>query len=248
MLDFTRTRVLESNEFPAITPALGGLIAAEGRGLVMDYSAGQPFVKEATGDENEKFIGVSIGQQMVPQILPFIEEYVANSAAPYTSTFAVAQGLAAYANGVALDVVSGAAPAAGEIRVEGDTIIENGKVTVITKLTTNAAEDGQTIKIVYQYAPSILQWKTLQGDVPPGGDAPTTLGTMGVIIKGLVATTEFDTNADWSVANPVLGIAANGLFTEGSGSTITPIPNAVIIQTPSAGTATSGAAVLVFEI
>ncbi len=238
MLDFTRTRIVESNEFPV---QLGFTITAEGRGIVGDYTGGIFGVKEGTGAPAEKFIGVSMAQQMTPYSLPYYTLLTVPAATPYEIVlpFAPISGTLAVIRDdtdALLTVITTGNPASGEVKIVNST------------LTFNAAQAGLAVRVQLRYVPTTLQWRTIQGDIPPGGAASLTLGTMGVIIKGLVSTTEFETDVDWNVANPTLGLAANGLFTIYQDGVNTPIPGAVITQLPAAGSVSDNNTVLVFEL
>lgn len=238
MLDFTRTRVLESNEFPV---QQGFTITAEGRGLVGDYTGGVFGLKEGTGSPDEKFVGVSVSQQMTPYSLPYYNDYVVPASGTYVVSlpFAPASGTLAVintANNTALTVVTSGSPTSGQVKIVG------------SDLTFNSAQAGINFRAQFRYVPTTLQWRQIQGDIPPGGAASLTLGTMGVMIKGLVSTTEFDTSVDWNIANPVLGLGADGLFTLYDEGNNTPIPGAVITQIPASGSVSDNKTVLVFEL
>lgn len=236
MLDFIRTRVVESNEFPV---AQGSTITAEGRGLVADYAGGVFGVKEATGDEDEKFVGVSISQQITPEALPMYLSVTVPASAPYTVNLprAPIAGSAAFFDGSTKLTIVAIAPTAGEVQLVGNTA------------TFHSGQANKTIRVQMRYVPNVLEIKTIQGDIPPSGAASYTLGTMGVIVKGLVGTTEFDTSIDWNVANPTLAVGADGLFTLDDGvATVTPVVGAVITQLPQAGGQTENKTTLVFEL
>lgn len=218
MLKFQATRILESIEQPV---AQGNTITAEGAALVADYTNGEFGVKQSTGTANDKFYGVSIAQQLSILFLPEYVTLVADGS--HTLPHTPASGTLLVFNettGSPL-ATAGGAPAAGEYNLAGNVI------------TFNSAQDGQTIRIGYRYSPTMIEARLAQGDIPPGGAANLTLDTMGVILKGQVSTTEFDTSINWNVANPVLHLGANGLFNLGGGTSVA-VPGAVIVELPTA--------------
>jgi hypothetical protein len=232
-LNFTKTRILESIEVPVQN---GFTVTAEGQALVADYTGGVFGVKPATGASTDVYYGVSIAQQITLLYLPYFEATTLTipATAPYTITLTntPAAGTLRVYNATAGSAITSSTspPGTGTYYLAGNV------------LTFNAAQAGANVLISYRYSPTTVQALTFQGDIPPGGATSLYLGTMGVILKGQVATTEFDTTVDWTgVTSPVLKLAANGLYTiGGSGATV---PNAVVVQLPSVSDPT-----LVFEI
>lgn len=225
MLHFQSVQVLESRDYPV---AQGFTVTAEGQALVADYTGGQFGVKPSTGISGEQFVGVALSQQMT--ILAVPEAITFTIAATITLPHAPLNGTLLIMNkdtGTPLTPAAGA-PADGEYSI-------NGK-----EVTFNSAQEGNAAAASYRYSPTTIEARTIQGDIPPGGAANLSLDTMGVILKGQVATFEYDTSVNWQVANPVLKLGANGLFTlGGSGEDV---PGAVIVDLPVNG------GPLVFEI
>lgn len=229
MLDFTRTRIVESIEKPVQT---GYTVTAEGQALVADYTSGVFGLKAATGASTDQFYGVSMAQQMTLLYVPYMESVVIGASdTTFTTAFTPASGsLFIY------DVTSSTALAAGDPATTANEYSISGNT-----VTIHTGQQGHTLRVQYRYSPTTVQARTLQGDIPPGGAANLTLGTVGIVMKGQIATTEYNTAVDWNVSAPVLKLAANGLFTlGGSGATV---PGAVIVSLP-----TVGDPVLVFEI
>lgn len=226
MLDFSRTKILESHEPPV---QAGYTVTAEGQALVADYTGGVFGLRPSTATSTDRFYGVSISQQMT--ILEFPEIVTFVSTGSYTLPHTPIGGSVLVWNETAGSALTtdGAGPDAGEYVLTGNVI------------TTNAAQDGATIRVQYRYSPTTLEAQGLQGDIPPGGAASFILGTMGSIVKGQIATSVYDTSVNWNVANPVLKLGAAGRFTlGGSGADV---PNAVIVSLPS-----SDDPYLVFEV
>lgn len=217
MLDFSRTKILESHE-PAT--AVGFTVTAEGQALVADYTGGVFGLKPSTGAGTDRYYGASLAQQLTPLEFPEIVEFV--STGSYTLPHTPIGGSILVWNVTAGAAVTtdGAGPDTGEYTI-------SGKV-----LTFNAAQNSNSIRVQYRYVPTTLEALELQGDIPPGGAASLLLGSMGAILKGQVATSVYDTSVNWNVANPVLKLGAGGRYTLGGGGI--DVPDAIIMNIPSA--------------
>lgn len=204
MLDFTLTRYSDSRQFPVAT---GSLITAEGQCLVNDLTDGVRKVKPATGTAADVFAGVSVGQQITITAFPGFESAVIG--ATYTLKRTPISGqILVTANGVALTATAGA-PAAGEYSITDATI------------TFNAAQAGAALQVVYRYVPTTVEAKQIQGDEPAGGAACLAIDQIGVITRGVVATTEFNAADAWT-ASSVVKTGANGLFSVSGNGTAVP--------------------------
>ena len=236
MLLFDKTRILESVEVPVQT---GFTVTAEGQALVSDYTGGVFGVKPSTAPAGQ-YYGASIAQQLTLLYLPMMESVVTPTLAgpPVLFTITLARTPASNirfyneTTSVAIATPVAVPAAAGEYNLTGN---------VLTLFYAGNGA-GNTLSLSYRYSPTTVEAMTVQGDIPPGGAANLTLGTMGVIRKGRIATTEFDTSVDWSVTAPVLTVGANGLYTIGGA---TAVPNAIIIEIPGVSTTTPA---LVFDI
>jgi hypothetical protein len=218
MLRFELSKISDSMEKPV---AAGATVTAEGQALVAVAGGG---VKPATGAAGEIFAGIAMAQQITPLALPKVERLIV--AADNTVTLA-GTPLASTLRVVRTD--TGAALVAGTPGTNATDYSISGTV-----VTVNSALVGKTVEVAYRFAPTTLQVKAIQGDIPPGGAAALLLNSVGVVIKGDVVTTEFDTTADWSTvsASTPIKLAANGLFTiGGSGATVA---GAYVTQLPSA--------------
>lgn len=220
MLKFN-VHISDSVERPV---AQGYLISAEGQALVADYSDGVFGVKPSEGAEGEQFVGVAMSQQLTVEYMPKVEDL----SVPATGTYVVhlentpVSGSLAVISPVAGVLTSGT-PATGEDKysISGTTI------------TVNSARASESLRVSYRYSPTVVEAKAIQGDIPPGGSAGILLGTVGVIRRGDVYTSEYDTTVDWS--DPVaVYLADNGLFTTDSNSDTATKVNATVISIPSA--------------
>lgn len=237
MLQFDKVRVLESVEAPVAT---GYTVTAEGQALVADYTGSVFGVRPGTAGATEKFYGVSIAQQLTLLYLPMIETAVSPTLSGPPTTFTITLARTPVGNIRFYDETTPAALTPGN-----PTLNANEYTLVGDQLTLNysAQGAGKTLSLSYRYSPTTVEAMTVQGDIPPGGAANLTLGTMGVIRKGRIATTEFDTSVDWTVTSPTITLGANGLFT--IGGTGIAVPNAVVVEIPNVSTTVP---VLVFDI
>ena len=218
MILFPSSKIVQSTEMPVAT---GFTVTAEGAALVADRTSGVFGAKMSAGVANEQFLGVSLAQQLTLLYVPKVESLV--QGAPNTITLAKAP-----ASG-SLRVVDATT---GTVQTLGAATNANEYSIVGQVITLPAAQTGHTYTVYYRYSPTTVEARTIQGDIPAGGAASLTLGSVGVITQGTVVTSEYDTSVDWSVANPVVKLGANGLFTIG-GSGVT-VPNAYVTQIPSA--------------
>lgn len=220
MLNLAQSKIMDSTERPVAT---GSTVTAEGAALVNDAANGG--VKFATGASTDQFVGVSLSQQLTPLSLPKVEEITVPATGPYTVT------LANTPTGGTLLVelsVAGTDLAAGNPATTTMEYSVSGAV-----LTFNVAQAGLAVRVFYRYAPTTVQARVIQGDIPPGGAASLTIGTVGVITKGDIQTTEFDTTVNWGTvsATTPIKLSSGGIFTiGGSGVAV----NAHVTSLPSA--------------
>jgi hypothetical protein len=217
MLDFSRTKILESHE-PNV--AVGFTFTAEGQAMIADYTGGVFGVKPSAGTANDRFYGVSLAQQITPTEFPEIVEFVSTGSYTLPHTPIGGSVLVWNVTDATALTTDGAGPTDGEYVLTGNVV------------TTNVAQAGDTIRVQYRYIPTTLEALELQGDIPPGGAASLLLGTMGAIVKGQVATSVYDTSVNWNVTNPVVTLGAGGRFTIGGSGP--QVPDAVILNIPSA--------------
>lgn len=193
--------------------APGAVIDAEGMVLVRAAGAQAAGVMPSTGGTTEVFAGFSIaGTSAAPFMEGFTnkqETFVVPATGKVTLQFAPVPNQA-----FVYDVTTGAAVASPTI---------TGKV--ISGLTA-----GDQVVVTYKYALSVVQARSLQGDVQPGGYSGAYIGQIGLIKRGIVYTSEFDASKDWTAATSVKA-AAGGQVTDQTGTGIT-LP-AQIIAAPT---------------
>ena len=227
MLDFSRVSIVESREYPVQT---GYTVTAEGQGLSLDYTtAGVVALRPTAGDATDTFIGASLAQQLTITEFPEIISFVAADVTYTVPHTPIGGSILVFNDTAGTAIVFNAAVATGQYNLVGNVF------------SFNAAQVGAAIRIQYRYVPTTLEALSLQGDIPPGGAANLLLNTMGVILKGQIATSYFDSSVNWQVATPVLRTGAAGRLTLGGSGQI--IPGAVIISVP-----TSADSFLVYEV
>lgn len=129
----------------------------------------------------------------------------------------------------------------------GTTAPASGHFIVASNvLTFNANMAGQQVIVTYRYNLSAAQAQFLIGTGVVGNTmASDVTGTIGIIQKGIVYTTDFNTANDWGAAdlgtapggtNSYISLGANGLFQVSiSDGTPTGAPvNATVYEVPSA--------------
>lgn len=216
MLNLTASRINRSEEQAVDATAV---LSAVGCALVQG-TAGS--VKPSTGAAGEVFVGASLSQPLTLFNFPKVEALTVNGSNQITLSKTPLAGSLRVVNAAGAALVAGTpASNATDYSITGQVI------------TVNVALAGQVVTVVYQFAPTVTEARMLQGDTQPGGAAALTTGTVGVIQAGTVYTTEYDTTVDWSVANPVVKVGANGKFTIGGTGAV--VPNAQVRQVPSSG-------------
>jgi hypothetical protein len=193
--------------------APGAVIDAEGLVLVRAAAAQSAGVMPSTGASSELFAGFSIAGTSAA---PFLEGF-ANKQETLTvpASGTVTLQFAPLANQTFVyDVSTGAAVASPTVSGKNITGLSAGDQVVVT----------------YKYQLSVVQARSLQGDVQPGGYSGAYVGQIGLIKRGIIYTSEFDASKNWAAATSVKS-AAGGQVTDQSGSGFT-LP-AQIIAVPT---------------
>lgn len=227
MILFPNTRIVQSVERPVAT---GFTVDQEGQCLVATQVGGVYGVKKSAGAAStEVFVGVSHNMLKTVTSLAFQETLVQGGANTITLTYTPTSTAVIYL----FDQTSSTVQTVGNPGTTANQYSLSGNV-----ITLNAAQTGHTYLVAYRFAPTVPQALALFGNVHPGGAAGDYLGQIGVIQKGDVFTTEYDTSVDWTVASPIVKSGANGQFTiGGSGATLS---NVTVIAAPSAGVGVLG--------
>jgi hypothetical protein len=227
MLYFPQTRPELTVERPL---QAGVTVNAEGCALVGNIVGGVYGLKPSAGGETS-LAGVAINTPIQPLSLPFIETLVVSAAGQVVLSNTPVGGSIYVINattGSALTPVA-SAPTASQYMLDG---------TNVNALDTNTSNSGVSLTVAYRYSPTVQQAMQLQGNVLPGGPAGAYLGQVGVITRGDIYTSEFDTSVSWTSAVGVT-LEANGLF--GPANTAGAAVSGVqIISLPSTGSAYLG--------
>lgn len=197
-------------------------VTAEGQALVAVVLNGEAAFRPSTGAAGEKFGGVSLAQQLTLEYLPFVHEAVvpADGDAVITLPRTPIAGTLRVVDTETGDVITAGDPAA-----TANTYSITDRV-----LTMHADQRTHLIRVYFRFAPTLVEAKAMQGDIPPGGAAALLLDQVGAIEVGDVYTSEYDTTADWSAESPVVRLGPNGLFTTSGNGTIL---DAIVLQAPS---------------
>jgi len=214
MFDFARTRIEASREIPT-SPLYQ--ITSEGLALVSDLYNGRGVVRPSSGtNANEIFAGFSLAQNIAGTAAIQVEDLLVPANAPYT--VALQQSPDAAAN--TLVKTSGTGVLTYNVAVGA------GQFNLVNNVVTfNAAQAGQSVKVVYRYNLSALAAEMLYGDQPIGKTAASILNSVSVITKGVVFTDNYNTSDDYSTAVdgsvPVIAGANGQIQLGGTGARVT---------------------------
>lgn len=202
MIYFPLSKFVDSAE-TIVAP--GANITAEGQALVRAPGAPASGVTVSMADDDtEIFAGFAVaGVSAAPMALLYaskVEEFVVPASGVVTLAFT---------------------PVTGQLFAYNLTTSEAVEGTAITDNTVTGLTAGNTVRITYKYALSAVQARSLQGDVQPGGYAGEYVGQIGLVKRGAIFTSEFDSAVDWSKATEIR-LAPNGQITDqnGTGATI----------------------------
>lgn len=197
----------------AVAP--GVVITAEGLALVRAQGAQSAGVMPSTGTSADMFVGFSLAGTSAA---PFAEGYTNK-----VESFVVpATGV------VALQFT----PVSGQVFVfDNTTNAAVGSPTVVANTVTGLTV-GDEVTVTYKYPLTVIQARALNGDVQPGGYSGAYVGQIGLIKRGLIYTSEYDSSKNWAAATAIK-LAAGGIVTDQSGSGLA-IAGAVIVATPGA--------------
>lgn len=233
MLYFPQSRIELTVERALVA---GAVVNAEGAALAGLISAGAYGVQPTTGT-NDIFAGVAINTPINPVSLPYLQTVIvpANGIVqlnylPIAGSILVMQGGTAF--------TQAAGGTAQSALTATQWVADAGNTGSSFAIDVNVSNAGTTLVVAFRYSPTVMQAMMLQGMVLPGGPAGAYLGQVGVVTRGDVFTSEFDTSANWSTAVGVT-LEANGLF--GAATTAAnAIHGASIIALPSSSSAYLG--------
>jgi len=169
--------------------APGEIIMSEGLALVRAQADQAAGLRVATGAAGEIFAGFSTAGTSAA---PFPEGYankVERFLVPSTGIVTLARTPVTGQVGV-YDVTNGAA-----IPVAAPVVVTGNQIAGLTP--------GDEVEVTYKYALTVLEARTLYGDVQPGGYVGAYVGQIGVGKRGTIYTDNIDTSADWSTAKAI---------------------------------------------
>lgn len=175
-------------------------ITAEGQALVATADG----LKPSEGTAGEIFAGFACQRVSAT---PFLEDYYVRVE---ELTVATAGSLVLQREPLSQDVV-------GLYNLDTGAAVE-GDVTVSGKtISCDALTEGMNVRVTYRYAMSVVEAKSIMGDLQPGGPSGAMVGQIGFISRGVVFTNWFDPAVDWTKATGIK-LAANGMITDQNGS------------------------------
>jgi hypothetical protein len=195
--------------------AAGAAITALGQALVYKMENGRQVVDLSAGAAGEVFAGFSNAQ---------------TSATPVTPTSAVkVETLVVPASGV---LTVGKTVLAGTVLVtNAATAAPVAVVTAVgTAVDVAAASAGLTVRVVYRYALTAAEARSMVGDVQPGGYSGNSYGLAGVAQQGVIYTDVFDSSKNFAAATAIK-LAAGGVLTDQTGAGVA--ISATVVQVPT---------------
>ena len=191
----------------AVAP--GVVINAEGLALVRAVGAQSAGVMPATGTAADVFAGFSFAGTSA---MPFAEGFY-NKVESFTVP----------ATGI---VTLQFTPVAGQVFVFDNTSMAAVPTPTVVANTVTTLTVGDEVTVTYKYALSVVQARALVGDIQPGGYSGAYLGQIGLIKRGLIYTSEFDSSVEWDAVTAIK-LAPNGQLTNQLGTGIE-IPGMVV--------------------
>ena len=198
MLNIVDSRILHVSEYPI---ASGVSDIREGQALVAVYDTnGKVTARPSTGVANEEFLGFAIST------------FTSVTRRPRRETVQT---------GTSGSVELSRTPILGSFNVE--TSGTNAATTVASgskTLTVHSSDNNKDLTVVYEYAPSVTEVLTAQGDLEPGTHVTQVQKSTGCVDQGLVFTDYWDTNDDWTITSNVSLGASGYLTTATTGTSI----------------------------
>jgi hypothetical protein len=179
---------------------------------IQEGGLGKVFVQPTVAG-TDVFMGFAYSYFIAPATLVAVETYTVPSSVAYTVTLnntplsPTTDMLVKDSTGSTY--VYNASPTGDEFSVSGAT------------LTFPSTAAGAVVTVTYAYNPTVVQVEYLFGDGVAGQTtAAAVTGTIGLIRRGILYTSNFDPVVDWST-NPAMKVINGGLIgTGGSGASI----------------------------
>ena len=210
------TSILRSKEAAL---ALNAQLSADGQAMVTVLVAGVSGVQPSAGVAGEKFAGFVAAQ---------------TSAAAFLQTTAVAVETLVVPSSKTLSL--GRAPIAGTSQVRASDTglpVAVDSVTGKTVDLTTAGVPGTTVVVTYRYTLTVVESRSRNGDVTPGGYAGLTTGSVSLDQAGTIYTDQFDTLQDWAKVGEEVVLGANGQLTTKTANSAGTVLKAAIVALPT---------------
>lgn len=214
MIYFPLSAVSRSSEV-ALNPA--ATLAGDGQVMVSALVNGVAMASPSAGVATEQFIGFSV---------------LSTSAAPFVPTTAVkVQEIVIPVSGL---VTVARTPLAGTVFAYDNSA--GSAITVVSVAASvvdlGAANAGKTARVQYRYTLSVVEARSIVGDIQPGNYAGTSYGTVGVAQTGVIYTDQFNSGVNFAAATS-LKTDVNGRISDqtASGATV----NAIVKYLPTLG-------------
>lgn len=196
--------------------APGAIFTSEGQAAVRAKGATFQGVMPSTGTAADIFVGFA---------------WAGTSAAPFREDFAV-------------KVESFRVPTSGVVRlsrtpIANQLIVRNdADGTVVTGYTLagtvlSGLPQGEDLSVTYKYVNTELEAVVAQGNVVPGGYIGSQIGQIGLVTRGVVYTSNFDTGVDWATEGDAIVLGANGQLTVAANSPTGVAIRGFVIELPS---------------
>ena len=232
MLQLSMCRIQTMIDLPLNNLAVNnsnGNYVEEGSALQYQEYNGYAAVTPSTGTAGYNFAGVAWGFFMRPSSAVFVDVLTVPTVSPYTVTLSqspnnlsaitVAVGTAPSNNATLYTQTSGT-PTGNEYSIGGLTN------QVLTFPSTSA---GMSFVVTYSYNLTVLQAQSFTGDGYIANPPSNVTNSIGVIQKGIIFTSKFDTSVYWGNVSSV-NLGPNGIFTSGGSG---PAVNAIVYALPN---------------
>jgi len=199
----------------------------EGTPLQIVYESGVAKVKPTAGGSSEVFGGIALNAYAPQTTRVMVETGIAVAAGSAQLSRAVSgNATTIYAVASTTGALTGVtgSPSSGEVKVNASDA---------SKLDLNTAQNGETLTVTYRTDLTVAESVALYGDSrqPSTVQATDALTSTGVVIRGQIATTEFDAASNWAAGGAVR-LGASGRFSlGGSGTSLS--ANVFILRAPS---------------
>lgn len=222
MIEQKYTRVFNTEHRPVET---GVVIPDEGIALVFVKEGEKTVVRPSTGAAGELFAGLSLSRNAPPLFIPYVFDGVVSGSKLELPRTPLASQILVKIGGTKMTINAGTAAPAANTAVS----LEDNE------LTFHADHDGEDLFIQMMYEPTVAEARQYNGDVPVGGLPSSAQNVIGVLTRGDVATTYFDSSVDWSGALKAK-LGPDGLLTVGGSGA--DAEGLVVISAPTAANPT----------